>query len=79
MVDRTDPADPLLPLGLRDLIETSVNGLLCAAVPDHVGRFARKDLGSRRAIAGHSGAPPELIDQLNEDFADIGDGPSASR
>lgn len=48
--------DPLLALGLRDVIETAINGLFCVVAPDEAERFFREDSDARHRIAEHLGA-----------------------
>lgn len=69
--------DPLVPMGLRDIIETSINGLVCAAAPDHIERFVQSDLTSRLRLAERVDAPQHLIDEVRSRYAIVENSPQA--
>lgn len=61
--------DPLIELGFRDVLETTINGLFCLARPDEIGRFVRADLDARAKIAGHLNRADDMTAFLGQ-FAD---------
>jgi hypothetical protein len=57
---RSTRRDPLIPLGVRSVLETVVSGLYFLACPDQVPAVARRDEKGRRRIARHLGVEDEL-------------------